>query len=77
MVCICTSCEVYTGEGMERVYKTSVPEPSARPLPGKETQVTKGTLDTRPLSSARWQKKKDYPLNTMVQFCFFFFFHLL
>lgn len=59
---------------MERVYKTSVPEPSARPLPGKETQVTKGTLDTRPLSSARWQKKKDYPLNNMVQFCFFFFF---
>lgn len=75
MVCICTSCEVYTGEGMERVYKTSVPEPSARPPPGKEIQVTEGTRhETAVLSTLA--KKKDYPLNNMVQFCFFFF-HLL
>ena len=47
VVCICTSYEVYTGDGMERAHKTSVPEPSARPPPGKEIQVTEGTLDTR------------------------------
>ena len=56
-LCICTSCEVYTGEGMERAHKTSVPEPSAMPPPGKEIQVTEGTLDMRLLSSAHWQKK--------------------
>lgn len=57
---------------MERVYKTSVPEPSARPPPGKEIQVTEGTRhETAVLSTLA--KKKDYPLNNMVQFCFFFF----
>lgn len=55
------------------MYKTSVPEPSARPPPGKEIQVTEGTLDTRPLSSARWQKKKIIPSITWFSSVFFFF----